>query len=450
MRRQLKFGIGACFLGVVCLMALRGSADTRLAAKPSKAKGGVTFSKGVASLIYDKCSVCHHEGEVAPFSLTNYKEIKKHGQQIALITQKGIMPPWRAEHGFGEFLGERVLSDEQKQMLQDWVKAGMPEGNPNEAPKSPVFTKGWQNGNPDLVVESSQGFDVGASGDDVFQCFVIPTNYTEDRYISGVEVKPGNRSVVHHVLAFLDTSGQARKLDAADPSQGYSSYGGVGFLPSGVIAGWAPGNEPTKLPEGIGILLPKGADVVLQVHYHKSGKAEEDQTRVGLTFHSKPVDKRVRTAMVINPFFYIPAGAKAHEVRASTPLPGDVTLISVTPHMHLLGREMTVVAETPEGKVVPLVRVSNWNFNWQMTYGFKNPISVPKSTQLKLVAKYDNSVENPLNPRNPPKGASWGEQTTDEMCIAFVSYLVDSEHLTKGVEAPGFPDFGGAGRRRKK
>lgn len=451
--RKMKryFLVGLLPLGVVAFLGLQGRAETRQPLKATNPKrAAVTFNKSIAPMVFEKCAVCHHEGEVAPFSLTNYKEVKKHAQQIALVTQKGLMPPWRAEHGFGEFQGERTLNDAQKQTIQDWVKAGMPEGDAKETPKPPVFPKGWQIGTPELVLEPSQEYTLAASGDDVYQCFVVPTSFSEDRYISGVEVKAGNRAVVHHVLAFLDTTGTARKLDAADPAPGYSSYGGVGFMPSGLIAGWAPGNEPVKLPTGVGLVLPKGADVVLQVHYHKSGKIEKDRTRIGLTFQSKPVDKRMRTAMVINPFFYIPAGAKAHEVRASTTLPGDVTLLAVTPHMHLLGREMTVVAETPEGKSMPLVRVPDWNFNWQTTYIFKNPIPVPKSTQLKLLAKYDNSPDNPLNPRNPPQGVRWGEQTTDEMCIAFVSYLVNSEHLLKGEEASGYPDFGGGGRRKSK
>ena len=440
--------LSAILLGAVASLA---TATAEPANKyKSRPKGSVTYNKDIAPLIYQNCTVCHREGEVAPFTLATYNDIKKRAKQIVAVTQKGIMPPWHAEAGFGEFSNARFLTPEQRGLMEQWMLDGMPVGKASDLPPKPTYPKGWTIGTPDLVVEPEQEFTVSATGDDIFQCFVIPTNYSEDRYIRSVEVRPGSAAVVHHVLAFLDTTGQARKLDTADPSYGYSSYGGIGFMPSGVVAGWAPGNDPYKLPEGLGVLLPKGADIVLQVHYHKTGKVEKDRTRVGLSFQKKPVDKRIRTAMVINPFFRIPAGAEAHEVKAGTRLPGNVTLLSVTPHMHLLGREMTLVAKKPSGEKIPLVRVPNWNYKWQTTYDFKTPISVPQDTRIELVAKYDNSTKNPLNPSSPPKAVSWGEQTTDEMCIAFVSYTVDDEHLTKGVEASGYPEFGGGRRSRAR
>jgi hypothetical protein len=196
--------------------------------------------------------------------------------------------------------------------------------------------------------------------------------------------------------------------------------------------------------------MPKGTDIVLQVHYHKSGKPEVDRTKLAIYFCKEPVDKRFRWVPVINPFINIPPGEAGHEERAAMPLMNDATLLNVTPHMHLLGREMSVVATKPSGEQVKLVRIPDWDFNWQTTYTFKDPIRLPKGSNLSLVAKYDNSTGNPRNPNNPPKAAHWGEQTTDEMCIAFVGFTIDQEQLTKGITVQGQREFGREGGRGQR
>lgn len=457
MRKYIPFAAVCAAIGATGLLAWsnapsKANAEARAGKEPSyksRPKGSINYNKHIAPILFKNCATCHHQGEVAPFALMDYKDAKKRAKQLALVTQSGLMPPWKAEHGFGEFSGEMRLTEEEKGLLKQWAEDGTPEGSAADKPKAPTFPKGWTTGTPDLVAEMPEPYSLGASGRDEYRCFVIPTDYSEDRYIRSVEVKPGNRNIVHHVIAYLDTTGQGRKMDAADPAPGYSSFGGPGFAPSGVIAGWAPGNQPYSLPEGIGVLLPKGADIIMEVHYHKSGKAEKDQTKIGLGFQKKPVDKRVRSAAVLNPFLNIPAGRSDYPVEASVTLPGDAHILGATPHMHLLGKEMTVTAIKPDGAVLPLVRVPKWDFNWQISYNLKEPLAVPKGTKLHLLAKYDNTTNNPNNPNNPPRTAHWGEQTTDEMCIAFVSYLVDEEHLLKGVEPSGFPDFGGGGRRRR-
>ncbi|GDX40192.1 hypothetical protein LBMAG21_04840 [Armatimonadota bacterium] len=416
----------------------------------SLAKGSVNYNKHIAPILHKNCATCHHAGEVAPFALMDYKDAKKRAKQLTLVTQSGLMPPWKAEHGFGEFAGEMRLTEDEKGLIKQWAEDGMPEGSTADKPSVPVFPKGWTVGTPDLIAEMPEAYQLGASGNDEYRCFVIPTNYSEDRYIRSVEVKPGNRNIVHHVIAYLDTTGEGRKKDVADPAPGYITFGGPGIVPSGVVAGWAPGNQPYSLPDGIGMLLPKHADIIMEVHYHKSGKAERDQTKIGLAFQKAPVDKRVRSAVVINPFLNIPAGKSGHPVEANVTLPGNVHILGATPHMHLLGTEMTVTAITPNGTTLPLVRVPKWDFNWQISYNFKEALAVPKGTRLHLLAKYDNSSSNPNNPSSPPRDVRWGEQTTDEMCIAFVSYLVDDEHLLQGIEPQGYPDFGGGGRRKRQ
>ncbi len=408
--------------------------------KPAaKTAGAPTFNKEIAPIVFKNCSSCHRPGEVAPFSLLTYADVKKRAAQIALVTQSHTMPPWKAD-SHGEFVNERRLTADQISALKQWADAGAPQGT-GAAPAAPAADEG-EMGKPDAYFQPSKAYTLGAEGRDVYRCFVIPTNYTEDRYISALEVKPGNRNIVHHVLVFLDTSGAARRLDGKDSQPGYSTFGGVGFIPAGGLGGWAPGNMPHPLPAGVGNLLPKGSDIVLQVHYHKSGKEETDLTRIGLYFCKGPVDKRVRTSMVINPFLRIPAGDANYTINASLPVPADCTLLEVTPHMHLLGKSMKVTASLPDGSTKQVVNVPDWDFNWQTTYTFKEPMKLPAKSSLSLVAKYDNSTGNPRNPSSPPKLTGWGEQTTDEMCIAFVGYTVDSEHLTKGVSSDGMREFG--------
>jgi Ca2+-binding EF-hand superfamily protein len=278
-----------------------------------------------------------------------------------------------------------------------------------------------------------QPYSVAADGRDVYRCFVLPTNFAADKYLSAFDVVPGNHRVVHHVIAYLDTSGRARQLAAASGGYGYTSFGGPGFPATGALGGWAPGNVPVPLPDGVGILLPKGADIILQVHYHSDGKPETDLTKIGLYFTDKPVDKRLRVMPFVYPMLHIPAGDADYQVDTSYVVPANVTLLQVFPHMHLLGKQMTVNATTPDGTFVPLIKINDWDFNWQTAYNYKQPIKLPLGTRLRLTADYDNSENNPRNPNNPPKPVTWGEQTTDEMCIAFLFYTVDDEHLTQGI-----------------
>jgi hypothetical protein len=283
------------------------------------------------------------------------------------------------------------------------------------------------------VIGLPEPYKLDAEGRDVYRCFVVPSGLDQDKYVSALIVRPGNRAVVHHVIAYLDSTGAARKLDEKDPGPGYETHGGgPGFLPSGFLGGWAPGNEPRRLPLGVGNVLPKGSDIVLEVHYHKSGKPETDQTTVGLYFSKEPISKRVRMLPVLNPFFKIPAGAANHPVTASMPVFQDATLLNVTPHMHLLGRDMKVVAVKPDKSQQTLVNVPDWDFNWQITYVYKDPIKIPAGSRIDLTAHFDNSTSNPRNPNKTPRDVTWGEQTTDEMCIAFLGYTIDSEDLLKG------------------
>jgi hypothetical protein len=287
-------------------------------------------------------------------------------------------------------------------------------------------------GEPDAVFKAAE-HEVGPDGPDEYRCYVMPTNFDEDKWVSAVEVKPGNSRVVHHVIAYLDTSGTADKLDAADPLPGYKSDGaGPGFMPAGEMSGWAPGDFPYTLPDGVARLLPKNARIVMEVHYHRNGRKEKDSTTIGLHFAKQPVAKRFRTMELINWEFKIPAGAANHRVTAGAKIAEDLHALSIMPHMHLTGRKAKVTATLPDKTQKVLVQIDDWDFNWQDTYHFKEAVALPKGTRLLLEMWYDNSEGNLNNPNNPPKALTWGEQTTDEMCLAFLFFTRDSEDRTKG------------------
>jgi len=391
----------------------------------------VTYAKDIAPILYSKCSSCHHQGEVAPFSLVSYADARRHNKELAEVVKSGIMPPWKAD-SHGEFKNERKLSSEEKALIVSWSAAGAPQGDPSKQPAAPKFVEGWRYGKPDEVIRLPEPYHLEAEGRDDYRCFVIPNTSNVDRYISEMEFKPDNRKVVHHVIAYLDTSGAARKLDEKDPGPGYrSTGGGPGFIPSAMLGGWAPGNAPGPLPDGIGIPLPKGSDIVLEMHYHKSGKPEIDQTSVGISYCKKPVDKRLRLLAVVAGVS-IPADATDHITNGTASVMQDITAYDVTPHMHLLGKKIKVSVEMSDGSNRQLVNVVDWDFNWQIEYIFREPIKIPAGAKFKITASYDNSSGNPRNPNNPPKRVTWGEQTTDEMCIAFIGFTADNESLLNG------------------
>jgi mono/diheme cytochrome c family protein len=448
--------LGAAILGVcVAGSGLADAAPTRYkplaAAKGQSATaqgGAVTFHRDIAPILSSNCSSCHSPGQVGPFPLNSYADAKKRARLIASVTQDRLMPPWHADEGVEKFHGARRLSEAQISLIQRWADAGAPEGKPASTTpaKAQVATQAAPKSvAPDVTFGPPEAYSLSAEGPDVYRCFVIPTNYAEDRWVRSISVAPQNRQVVHHVIAYLDRSGSARKLDEADAGPGYTSFGGPGFSSSGTLGGWAPGNEPRVLPDGTGMLLPKGADIVLQVHYHPNGKPETDLTRIGLSFCQGPVDKRMRVLPVLYLPLRIPAGESKYLTRTEMEIPRDITVHSVTPHMHLLGREMTVSATLPDASTKKMVHVPNWDFNWQTTYAFQQPIALPTGSKVEVAARYDNSTANPINPSSPPKEVRWGEETTDEMCIAFLSYTVDSEHLTRGEVAEGAPDSMGGG-----
>ena len=422
------------------LFALLLIAPAAIAAPPPP-----TFTRDIAPILFQHCTACHRPGEVGPFPLLTYEDARKRAKTIAAAVEKRLMPPLKAAPGLVAYHDEMRLTDAQMDLIKNWAAHGAPEGNRAALPPAPKFASGWQLGEPDLVLQADREFTLEAEGRDIYQCFVIHTHFAEDRYISVMETRPCNRRIVHHVVAFTDTTGKGRERDAATPEPGYRTFGGPGVPGAQWLEGWAPGKNPRPLPAGHGMLIPKGADIILQVHYNKTGKAETDQTKVGLHFTKGPVDKRVRVHTHAFPALSIRPGDAQYAVTNTYTVPANVTVLAIWPHMHLLGRSMNVEAALPSGARQPMVTVPDWDFNWQLGYHFKEPLKFPAGTRITLTARYDNSENNPANPSRPPRHVRCGEHTTDEMCIAFYAYTVDAEHLTQGVAAGGMN--GGRGGR---
>ena len=378
-----------------------------------------TYNRDIAPILYQNCANCHRPGEVAPFSLLTYQDTAKRAGLIAAIAKARVMPPWKAEPGYGAFKNVRRLSDQQISLLQQWAKNGAPEGDPAGKPAPPHFTDGWQLGQPDKVFQTPGKFSLAADGPDQYRCFVIPMDFDKDMYMGAVEFRPGNRRVVHHALVFADPNRKGRQLAAGSPDGSYSCFGSPGFA-GALIGGWAPGATPYRADPGTAVTLRKGTDLVLQIHYHPSGKPEEDQSSLGLTYGEPPTKGRA-LLLVASRKIEIPPGDAHYVVKTSVEVPQDVEAMGIAPHAHYLCKDMKVNAHLPDGSVTPLIWIKDWDFNWQGSYRYQNPVKLPKGTRVELEYTYDNSEANPHNPAHPPKRVTYGEQTTDEMALAFIS-----------------------------
>jgi hypothetical protein len=415
--RRITLSVLACSLSVLLATSAASAATSST----------VTFNKDIAPVIWKNCTGCHRTGEVGPFPLISYQDAAKRADFLADITSERRMPPWKAEPNYGSFHDARILSQAEIDLFAAWAKAGALEGNPKDLPKMPTYPEGWQLGKPDVVLKMTESFMIPASGRDIYRCFVLPIPMDENQTVAAVEFRPGNPRIVHHAIFYLDSNGAARTRDGEDGKPGYASFGGPGILPTGGLGGWAPGMTPHRLPEGIGKFLRKGSDLVMQIHYHPNGKEETDQSTVGIYFTEKPAEKLVVGVAMRSRRLNIPAGESRYEVTAeSAKLPCDVEGLTIFPHMHMLGKEMKVWAESPDGSETPLIWIKDWDFNWQGAYFYDSPVKLAKGTVLKLKAAYDNSADNPRNPNNPPKNVHWGEQTTDEMCLCSVSVVTNS------------------------
>lgn len=386
----------------------------------------VTFNRDIAPILFANCAICHRPGESGPFSLLTYHDAVKHSVQIGNVTSQGIMPPWKPAVGFGRFREERHLSDRQIALINEWIKAGTPEGPASDLPPIPQFSSEWQLGKPDLVLEMPEEFTVAAAGDDLHQHFVIPTGLTKDRLIEAVEFRPGNSSVVHHAGFYLDVSGAARKLDTADPDVGYGGGAGPQFYSYGKLRTWTPGTRPQRFPDGYGQLIRKDTDIMMEIHYQRTGKVEADRSKIGIYFAPSKTKQVVLEFQVMDTNLEIPVGNPRFHQHVSYTLPVATTLLDVSPHLHSLGREVKAEAQLPDGTVKPLIWVADWDVNWQGQYVFLEPVRLPAGTKIECDYYFDNTSGNPRNPNDPPLAVSWGERSKDEMAICQFFYTCDN------------------------
>ncbi len=416
MKRASILFIAACMLcGFALLLTINSDAN-------SKSAKLVTFNKDVAPIFYENCAECHRPGEIAPFSLMSYKEARPWARSIREKVADGTMPPWHADAPHGVFQNDRRLTQKEKDTILAWVDGGTKEGDAKDLPPQPKFAQGWNIGKPDVVLTARE-YEVPAEGTINYQYFVIPTNFKEDRWIQAAEVRPGNRAVVHHVIAFVTEPGEM--------GRGRGAFARDGIMG---LVGFAPGESAVSLPDGEAKLVKAGSLLVLQMHYTTNGKAQKDQTSIGLIFAKKPVQKIRMGGSALNRSFVIPAGADSHEVVSRYTFKQDSHITDVMPHMHLRGKDFIYRLIYPDGKSKIILAVPKWDFNWQTRYEFAEPLAAPKGTRIECTAHFDNSTKNKWNP-DATKAIRWGQQTWEEMMIGFIGFTLDEQNLQTATPA---------------
>ncbi len=363
----------------------------------------LTFTRDIAPIVWSRCASCHRPGEIGPFSLITYDDVRRHAAPTAEVTARRIMPPWKPVEGKGEFQSERRLTAAELGVLQQWIASGAPEGDPSALPRPPAAIDGWQLGTPDLVVGMAEEYVVPADGTDVFRTFVIPIPVAAARYVRAVEFHPGNARVVHHANLGVDRTRSSRQLDARDPEPGYAgSMERDARYPEGQLLGWTPGQAPHPVPDRTQWRLEPGSDLVVQLHLQPTGKIERLAVTVGFFFTEAPPTRTPVGLRLGSETIEIQPDAREYIVADRYQLPVDVEVLAVQPHAHNLARRMEAKAELPDGTSRWLIAIDDWDFRWQDVYRYAAPFVLPKGTTLSMRYTYDNSAANPRNPHRPP------------------------------------------------
>jgi hypothetical protein len=394
-----------------------------------------TFSKDVAPIVQQHCQTCHRPGEVGPFSLLTYKDARPWAAAMKETVQLHKMPPWFADPHYGKFSNDRTMSQKDIDTIVAWANAGAPEGNPKDLPKPIQFVDGWSIGKPDLAVTMPAKYEVPATGTIEYQYILVPLNLTEDKWVQMAEVRPGNRALVHHVIAFVRPPDSKWMRDAQPGIPYVPKEGGDGRNDSEFLVGYAPGMPPDVLPAGRAKLIRAGSDIVLQMHYTANGKAGTDQTTVGLVYAKEPVKEKVYTIAATTSKFAIPPGDPNYEVDSAFEFGADTHVTMMMPHMHLRGKDFLFRAVYPTGEKQVLLNVPNYSFNWQLTYQPEKDIVMPKGSRLECVAHYDNSPNNPNNP-DPTKTVRYGDQSWEEMMFGFFDVAIDADKDLSSILPP--------------
>jgi hypothetical protein len=434
--------IGSALIGAaVFLLQCTTSASDKTAV-------AVTYTKDVAPILYKNCATCHRPGEIAPMTLLSYKDVRPWAKSIREVVAERRMPPWLADPHYGEFSNDRRLSQKEIDTIVGWVDSGAKEGDAKDLPAAPTFSEvGWKLGKPDVVLSMTVEASVPSDGVVAYRHFVVPTNFTEDKYVQYAEIKRGDPSVVHHVIvsvrepgqgplppagelnlgAAANREGEARTLQQA-PGQARTNN------PDGMLLGWAPGMSPLILKPGQAKLIKKGSVLIFQMHYTTNGQASTDRTSIGLYFAKGPIEKRVITTGAAARNLVIPAGEPSYESKASFTFKEDAHIVSFMPHMHVRGKDFVYTLVYPDGTSKVLLNVPRYDFNWQLNYFLKEPIAAPKGSRIDCVAHHDNSERNKFNP-DPSKEVRWGPQTWEEMMIGWFDYTIDGQDLRRGETA---------------
>jgi mono/diheme cytochrome c family protein len=449
MRRHVLAAIMVCAIG---------AAGPLLAQSPAPSPAaGPTFSKDVAPIFYKNCTSCHRQGEIGPMPLLTYQDARPWAKSIAAKVASGAMPPWHADPAYGEFLNDRRLSSADKEAILQWIANGAPEGNPADLPAPPKYAEGWQIGQPDAVFALREDYPVPAAGTIEYKYFEVPTNFTEDKWVQAFEVRPGDRSVVHHVIVFARAPAKPKpEGDQANAQNGGAQkprrQGPFSFAPGmeepkndeveaakrapandrpapkgigSFVAAFAPGQAVRTYAEGTAIKIPAGATLVFQMHYTASGKATTDRSKIGVIFAKQPPRQEVVIAALQNANFTLPAGAPDVRVDAEMTLNQDMTIWSMLPHTHVRGKRWHLEATYPDGRTETILDVPRYDFTWQTDYVFKQPLHLPKGTKVRTSAWYDNSAANKSNP-DPTLDVHWGDQTWQEMQFTAFAFTLDS------------------------
>lgn len=414
----------------------------------------LNWASDIAPILYKNCVQCHRDGGLGHFSLVGYDNAFTNRFEIQNATTTRQMPPWKPDPMYRHYANENRLNDAEIQRISDWVDAGAPAGDLSQAPANPIFNGDSEVGIPDQILLTP--FYTVTATDDEYRCFVIPNGLNQTAYLRGLEAVPGNHEVVHHILVYEDTTGQGKILDAQTPNElGYVNFGGPGVSGARLVGAWVPGSRTTLTPPFMGVKLSPGADLIVQMHYPKGVTGMSDQTKINLFFTPSTQNIReVRLAPVLNHSalslengpLNIPANT-VKEYHAKFTVFQNASVLSVAPHMHLIGRSIVCFGVTLQNDTIPLIRINDWDFHWQGGYFFQKLQKMPLGTKLHAYATYDNTLDNPHQPSDPPQLVTQGEATTDEMMLVYFAFLeyqpgdenivLDSTLLSSGLPFVG-------------
>lgn len=385
--------------------------------------GQLNFYRDVSPIIEKRCLHCHYEGGVAPFSLKDYQDVAKRAYFILHVINTGYMPPWYADRNFQSYRNEQYIAPEEVRVIREWIQSGMIKGVPSESRviERPELMK------PDLTLSMTSPYQISGQSVEDYRFFVVPTGLKNDMFLSSIEFIPGNRQQTHHCRVMVDTTGDIRGIDGMSELDSRISQFQKIPLADEFLYGWVPGNARIVFPPGTGKKISKNADLILNMHYSPTSIPQSDQSKVNLYFAKSPVRREVKTlALRENDIVNQPFGIESEHISVffmNYPITKDISLISVMPHMHLIGKSFIAYAITPADTQIPLIKIDNWDFNWQSSYQFKNLIHLPAGSRLLVQATYDNTSENPENPNQPPRKIGYGWNSTDEMCNLIIYYL---------------------------